>query len=370
MKLLYVTTVGMTMRFFQPLIQNLLNSGNTVDIACNEETSEIPNCYRQWGCNVFPILWERSPFSYGNIKAIKQIQYIVSNGHYDIVHCHTPIAAACTRIACRSARKHGTKVLYTAHGFHFYKGAPIKNWLIYYPVEWICAHWTDTLITINKEDYALAQKHMHAKQVEYVPGVGIDTKRFKNTVVDRKVKRAEISVPDDAFLLFSVGELNRNKNHETVIRSLAQLNQKTIHYAIAGKGDLRIYLEELATELGVAEQVHLLGFRTDIAELYKAADVCCFPSIREGLGLAALEGMASGLPLIATDNRGVRDYAEDRVNAILCPPLDMHCFAKAVCTLADEPEKRQAWGQKNQIIAARFNNEVVLTEMERIYKEL
>ena len=160
MKILYITTIGGTMNFFQSFIQRLVQEGHTVDIACNNTTSKVAGFYYELGCNVYAIQTSRSPLNKGNIRAIRQIKTLVENNHYDIVHCHTPIAAMCTRIACRRARKQGTKVFYTAHGFHFYKGAPLKNWLVYYPVEKICSYFTDILITINREDYALSLIHI------------------------------------------------------------------------------------------------------------------------------------------------------------------------------------------------------------------
>lgn len=311
MKILYVTTIGVTMGFFKSLIKELIDDGNIVDIATNETDSKVPDCYREWGCKVHQIDCSRSPLNFGNIKAVQQLSKLVESEKYDIVHCHTPIAAMCTRLACIRARKNGVKVFYTAHGFHFYDGAPLLNWLIYYPVEWVCSFFTDTLITINKEDYTRAQKHMHAKKVEYVPGVGIDVDKFKNTVIDKKAKREELGIPEDAFLLVSVGELNKNKNHEIVIKALAKLNNHNVHYAIAGVGELRDYLFILAKNLGIQERIHLLGYRTDIPEIYKSADVYIHPSFREGLPVSVMEAMASGLPCLVSKIRGNVDLLNE-----------------------------------------------------------
>lgn len=372
MRLLYITTIGRTMGFFETLIRELLDAGHIVDIATNESSGKdpVPACYREWGCRVFPLSCSRSPMDKGNLVAIREIKAIVRNGNYDIVHCHTPIAAACTRIACKGLRKNGVKVIYTAHGFHFYSGAPLKNWLLYYPVEWLCAHWTDTLITINKEDYELAQKHMHAKRVEYVPGVGIDTKRFKETTVDRAAKRREIGVPEDAILLMSVGELNENKNHSVVIKALARLNDKNVHYAIAGTGPLKESLESLAASLGVGEQLHLLGYRRDVAELYKAADVCVFPSKREGLGLAGIEGMAAGLPIIASAIGGILDYTVDGESGYNCAPNDVEDFAKAIARLAADNGLRTKMGRENTIQCERFDIMKINYRMKEIYRSI
>lgn len=304
MRILYITTIGSTMTFFTSLIYQLISEGKTVDICCNEEIKPVPTCYREWGCKVYPISCTRSPFNKGTVTAIREIRRIVREGNYDIVHCHTPIAAMCTRFACRKLRKSGLKVFYTAHGFHFYKGAPLKNWLLYYPVEWLCAHWTDTLITINREDYARAKKHLHAKRVEYVPGVGIDVDRFANTVVDRAAKRRELGIPEDAYLLLSVGELNENKNHAEVIRAIAEKADDNVHYMIAGEGSLRSNLLELASQCGISNRIHLLGFRSDVDELYKTADLFVLPSLREGLNVSLLEARAAGIPCKCKSIRG------------------------------------------------------------------
>ncbi len=280
MRILYVTTVGLTMGFFKSFIRDLIAQGHTVDIACNETDFPVDPFYKNMRCTVYPLSCSRSPLKTDNLRAIREIRDLVSANRYDIVHCHTPVAAACTRIACRKARKAGTKVIYTAHGFHFYKGAPRKNWLIYYPVEKLCARLTDTLITINQEDYALAQKKLHAKRVAYVPGVGIDVAAFADATVDRTAKRTEIGVPADAFLLLSVGELNENKNHATVVRAVAAADSANVHYAIAGRGEQHQALLDLADSLGISDQIHLLGYRQDVAELYKTADVFVHPSFR------------------------------------------------------------------------------------------
>ncbi len=364
MKILYTTTVGLTMGFFNALIHDLIEKGHTVDIACNESEFQVAECYRDWGCQIYPISWTRSPLSKANAKAIKELKDIVEENVYDIVHCHTPVAAVCTRLACKKLRKSGLKVFYTAHGFHFYKGAPIQNWLLYYPVEWLCSFWTDTLITINHEDFARAKKHFYAKKTEYVPGVGVDVDKFKNTVVDRAAKRKEIGVPEDAFLLLSVGELNKNKNHQIVIKALAKLNNPKIHYIIAGEGLLKTYLLNLARDAGVFGNVHLLGRRSDVAELYKAADVCVFPSIREGLGLAALEGMASGLPLLGVDNRGTREYVQD---AEMLLYDDVNAFVSAIQKMYANTDLTTEKGKRNIAVVENYSIDLVRERMEGIY---
>ena len=240
------------------------------------------------------------------VKSYLQLKELLTQG-FDLIHCHTPICAAMTRIAARQYRKKGTKVLYTAHGFHFFTGAPIKNWLIFYPVEWICSWWTDILITINKEDYARASSHLHAKKTVYVPGVGIDTAKFAPPPNGRYKIRKELGLADDQIMLLSVGELNTNKNHEAVIKALHNLHNTM--YVIVGSGELEEHLKTVAKETGV--DVRLTGYRTDVADFYNAADVYILPSLREGLNVSLMEAMASGLPIACGRIRGNTDLIDE-----------------------------------------------------------
>lgn len=331
MNILYVTTIGGTMGFFKQLVQKLVREGNTVDIATNETDSKVPGCYREWGCRVYPVSCTRQVACTGNLRAARELREVVRRNGYDIVHCHTPVAAACARIACRGLRKNGVKVVYTAHGFHFYKGAPLKNWLFYYPVEKVLSYWTDCLVTINKEDYRRAQKKFHAKRTEYVPGVGIDLKKFcvPDFVQDidgthipymlwRKKKREEFGLVSEDFVIVSVGELNANKNHKVVIEAVARLKNKKIKYLICGKGGLEDELTGFIEKLGLEKQVFLLGFCNDIREILWMGDLFAFPSKREGLPVALMEAMASGIPCIASNIRGNRDlFGKEKVKYLL-----------------------------------------------------
>ena len=367
MNILYVTTIGATMDFFVEYIGDLIKGGHTVDLAANVNERDVPQYFRSAGCNVFPLSCSRSPLSTGNFRAISQIRKLVQGGQYDIVHCHTPVAAMCTRIACIGARKRGTKVFYTAHGFHFFKGAPLKNWLLFYPVEKICSYFTDVLITINREDYQMAQKRLKACRVEYVPGVGVDVEKFRNTQVDKKQKRAELGIPENATMLLSVGELNRNKNQQVIIRALAQLNNPDIHYAVVGMGGQAEALKKLSEELGVAQQVHFLGYREDVAELCHTADIFCFPSQREGLGLAAVEAMAAGLSVVAADNRGTREYMINEETGFVCQNNDVASFADAIHKLQSDRRLRERIGEANKWKAEDFDLSKVTLQMKRIY---
>lgn len=369
MRILYITTISLTMNtFFKPHVEMLVKEGNQVDIACNYKDLPLDSLYETLGCQAYQVDFSRSPLSADNVKAFGQLKKVIENGGYDIVHCHTPNASVITRLVCRSYRKtRGLKVFYTAHGFHFYKGAPLLNWLVFYPVEKMCSRYTDKLITINQEDYSLAQNKFHAKEVCYVPGVGIDLSRFENVQVDRAAKRHEIGVPEDAFLLLSVGELNENKNHQVIVKALAKLNDPNVHYAIAGVGDKREYLLDLAKELGVSEQLHLLGYRKDIAELNHVADVFCFPSKREGLPVSPIEAMACGLPVVASNIRGISDYCEDGVTGYTCKSEDAVQFSETIGRLLNEPMIRETMKQQAASVGKGYTIKTVNELLLKIY---
>lgn len=265
-------------------------------------------------------------------------------------------------MAANRARKKGTKVFYTAHGFHFYKGAPLKNWLLYYPVEKFCSRFTDVLITINREDYALAQRKMKAKRVEYVPGVGVDLHKFGTSTVDKAAKRAELGVPEDAFVLLSVGELNENKNHQIVIQAIAHMD---VHYLIAGEGGERARLQHLIEELGISDRVKLLGYRRDVNELCRAADVYVLPSLREGLNLSVMEAMASFLPVACSRIRGNTDLIDENGGALFAPDSVQECEEAIKRVLYGE---LNAAGMHNAKKAENFSIQIVCEKMRELYE--
>lgn len=368
MKILYITTIGGTMVFFEDFIKQLVSAGHTVDIATNEKDSKVPECYRKMGCRIFPLECTRSPLKKGTFVTIKQIRQLLDKEKYDIVHCHTPIAAMCTRLAAGKARKRGTKVMYTAHGFHFCKSAPLVNWLVYFPIEWVCSFMTDVLLTMNNEDYTFAKKHMHAKKIRYVPGVGIDTDKFSGELSDRTQKRKEIGADENKVLLISVGELSKNKNHEIIIKALKNIDNA--EYIVAGRGDEEENLKKLADELKMADRVHFLGYRNDIAELYSVSDINVFPSHREGLPVALMEAMASGLPVICSKIRGNVDLVVNGKGGYLCNPSDESDFAERIRLLIENRDLARQMGEFNKEYIKTFSIENVLKVMNNIYGDV
>jgi len=300
MKILYVTTISNTVNtFLVPHIKMLVDRGYQVDVAFNIKQEVRPDLIKM-GCKVYNIQFQRSPYHLKNLKAFYELAEIIREGNYNCIHTHTPVASAFVRLICMK-NKH-VKVLYTAHGFHFFDGAPIKNWLIYYPVEKILSRYTDILITINKEDYHRARKFFKAKNVVYIPGVGIEFDKISKLDIDKATKLKELGLPPDAFIMLSVGELNRNKNHETIIRALAELDNPKIHYIVCGSGQLENRLLHLAKNLGIERQVYLLGYRDDVHEICKISDIFAFPSFRVGEELHYNENYRDNIMFLRFDS--------------------------------------------------------------------
>jgi glycosyltransferase involved in cell wall biosynthesis len=369
-KVLFVATVvkAHIMVFHIPFLKWFKENGYETYVCAKNDYENKDECNIPYCDNYFDLPFERSPIKKNNFKTYKQLKQIIDSNEFDIIHCHTPMGGVLARLAAHNSRSNNATVIYTAHGFHFYKGAPIANWLLYYPVERWLSRYTDVLITINKEDYSRAQ-NFKAKSIKYVPGVGIDTHKFNEFNVNKVSKRNEIGIPKDSTIVLSVGELNKNKNHEIVIRAIAKLGNPNIYYVICGEGPLANYLRDLAKELEIANQVKLLGFRSDIAEISKISDVFAFPSFREGLSLSLMEAMSSGLPVICSNIRGNSDLVVEDKGGYLVKPDDLQGFINAIQKVYENNKQRKNKGIYNRSMIKNFSLQNVIVEMEYIYSK-
>lgn len=375
--IIVASVASMIQQFNMHNIQLLLDNGYEVDVVCNykngntisaDKVEELIEVLNSKGVKTIHMPIPRNLKNVHDIVySVRQLSSLIKHNNYKLLHCHSPIGGVISRISAMKYRKRGLRVIYTAHGFHFYKGAPIMNWVLFFPIEYFFSWFTDVLITINNEDYNFAQKYMHSKKVVYIPGIGIDTEKFSIQNFNRRRKREILGIQNDEYILLSVGELNENKNHETVIRAIALLNNDKIHYFIAGKGDKCKYLNELANNLGV--KLHLLGYRTDINELLNCSDVYLFPSLREGLSVALMEAMASGLPCVVSEIRGNVDLIDNNHGGYLCNPKKIEDFCKALKYIINDKQIRRKFGQYNLDKIKRFDKKIVLNEMKKIYFE-
>lgn len=371
-KVLFVATVVKThlMQFHLPYLKMFHDMGWETAVAAKNdyedpEECQIPDCDRY-----FDIPFHRSPMNIDNITAYQMLKKIIDEEHYDLIHCHTPVGATIARLAARKARRKGTRVIYTAHGFHFFSGAPMKNWLLYYPAEWLMSFLTDDLITINKEDFDRAKKHMHPKHLQYVPGVGINRSKFVITAAQRQEKRRELGFGDEDFLILTVAEMTKNKNHITILNALAAMKDMPefshIHYLLCGRGEQWNPLEEAAEDLGLSGHVHFLGYRTDVWSLYGACDLFAFMTYREGLPVSLMEAMAAGMAIVCTRVRGNVDLIEDGVSGVFVEN-DPQALEKQILALYWDPEKRSDLGAGAMEGVKPFGEETVHKKMREIY---
>lgn len=374
-KMLMVATVpSMIGQFNMNNISILLDLGYEVHVACNwndrsvwtqEKVDNLKNKLNDLKVKFYQIDFSRSIFDLKNhFESYKQILELTNKNKYNFIHCHTPIASVITRLVCKKSR---IKCIYTAHGFHFYKGAPLINWMIFYPIEKYLSKYTDILITINKEDFTLAKSKFYASKVYKVPGVGIDTKKYIECNVDKDSYRKKLGINISDFVIISVGELSERKNHSTIIKAISKLDNPNIKYLIAGIGNKKKDLEDLICKLHLEEKVFLLGFRSDIPELCHCADIYAFPSKREGLGLAAIEGMASGLPLLSSNINGINDYSINGKTGFSYPPEDYIGFSKGIEYFFKNPIRRHEIGNININIAKKYDIRKVDLIMTNIY---
>ena len=307
-KVLFTATVDSHIKHFHlPYLKWFQQQGYEVHVATNG-VEEISYCDKK-----HTIRFERSPFKTNNFRAIKQLKKIIEEEKFDIIHCHTPMGSVVTRLSAMKAReKYNTKVIYTAHGFHFFKGASFLNWVMYYPVEKMLAKVTDCLITINKEDYNLAKKKFKTKQIELVHGVGVDPRKFdfQISVQEKTNIRKSLGLEQEDFVIIYPAELNKNKNQKMLLKVIAMLKKegnKKIKVLLPGKDSFHGKYKEMAKKLGIESEIKFLGYRSDIPQLLKISDLSVSTSKREGLPINLIEAKIAGLPVIATNCRGNRD---------------------------------------------------------------
>lgn len=373
-RILISSTDVMMYLFLLPHVKKLANSYQ-IDVACSsadeyksEGYEEVIRSELPKNSKYFHISSERSPYSIANFKAFKELRMIMSKGHYDLVWTNEPVMGVITRLAASKFRKNGLKVLYLAHGFHFFKGAPILNW-IYYPVEKICSYFTDLMVMINKEDFQFTKKNFSKNDSRYIEGIGIDLSKYVDVSVDVTKKRKELGVDENDILILSAGELMTRKNHEVIIEAISLINNPKIKYIICGIGDRLDFLTNLAIKCGVKDRVSFIGLRYDIPELLQATDIFAHPSKREGLGMAPLEAMASGLPILTSNIQGIKDYSVDGVTGFSLDPNDINGFSLAIKKLSDDRELRRKIGKNNVQAVQKWGVENSTIQLKNIITE-
>lgn len=353
----------------RPYLEKALDMGYEVWFGTNRDKPENLEC--ELPIHMYDSHTYRSIFNLkDNIIAYKNFMKILKNNDIEVIHCNTPIGGMIGRICGKKARiKH---IIYTAHGFHFYKGAPLLNRTIFKWAERLMAHWTDSIITMNEEDYQAAQKFTLKLEgkVFYVPGVGIDTEAYKKVKINKKKKRAELGLNDDDILLISMGDLVKRKNHKIAIKAVKKINNSKVHYLICGVGSEMNNLIKLSKSLGIDKQVHFLGFRSDVNELLKISNIFLFTSLQEGLPRSLMEAMASGLPCVISDIRGNRDLIIEGKGGYLVKRNDIDEYAKRINELIQDRKLRIQMEKENIERIKAFSIEEVKKRIEDIYEEI
>lgn len=376
--LMLASVASMIDQFNMPNIVLLQKLGYEVDVACNfiegntcsdERVAELKQKLQDMHVRCFQIDFARNIKHMGqNMRALRQVEGLMKQNGYAFCHCHSPIGGVVARIAGHRTR---TKVIYTAHGFHFYQGAPVMNWLVYYPVEKMLSRWTDVLITINHEDYELAKKKFKMKKLTYVPGIGIDTQREGLSQKEKEEKRKELGIPQDAFLITNAAEFTPNKNQKTVIEAIEQLHNPNIYFVMCGIGEKKAELEQYVKEHGLEEHIRFVGFRNDLHEILQTSDCFVLSSFREGLSVALMEAMAEGLPVVCGRIRGNVDLIKDGKGGILVSPENKEDYEAAFRKLYEMKHKEltdfQRMGHINAENVKSFGRSAVESIMKGVY---
>ncbi len=351
--------------FHLPYIKWFKNNGYEVHILTNAGGKTADCCDKLYDLNI-----QRSPFSLKNIAAYRKAKKIINTENYDIVHCHTPMGGVIGRLASKAIRKKGAKVLYTAHGFHFYKGASVINWLLYYGMEKKLARKTDCIITINQEDYLIAKRKFEKKntRIEKISGIGVDITKYSPTQDKTALKKA--MGYEGKFLLIYAAEFIPRKNHKFFIDAMVELKDKcpNVKILFAGKGILKDKLISYTEKKGVAEYIDYLGFRKDMPDLLKMSDLLISSSYQEGLAINVIEGLASGLPVVVSDVRGNSDSVQNGKNGYVFAVNSVNDFCNKVMGLWDNKEKYKEFSNNALKTAKEFSIENSLLQMQEIYK--
>ena len=353
MKILYTATVlSHICQFHLPHMKMLQEMGWEVHAAAHDNLS-AKNGLQLKNCDKFiEIPFDRSPKSPSNFKAYKRLKKLLSEEHYDVILCNTPMGGVVTRLAAKKTRKRGTKVIYMAHGFHFFKGSSKASWLTYYPIEKHMAKYCDLLVTINEEDYALAQERFSKRtKIAHIHGVGVNEQRYHPATEEEQLamREAEGLSPDD-FVILCTGELNENKNQKTLISAAALLKDRIprLKVLLAGNGPKEQELRDQIALLGLQDTVKLLGYRTDLERVTPAVDLVVSCSHREGMPLNIIEAMLCKKPVVASHNRGHDELVEDGVTGYLLQPEDMDGFADRVMRLSCDSDALYKMGEEGQ----------------------
>lgn len=358
------TTDNMIWQFLLPHIKHLESLGNTVECVCAKTGFWFEELEKQHGIKMHEINFARSPLSPKNLKGYKQLKKLQRQEKFEVVYCQQPVGGVMGRLL---AKKYKLPCIYTAHGFHFFKGnSKIKNF-IFKTIENYCSKWTDALITINEEDYQAALK-MNAKKVYKINGIGYDPKKYQEGRKRENIRK-ELGLIDE-FTILTVAEIIKRKNYETMINAINELKEENIKFLICGRGQDKEEIEQKVKDLGLEQKVQFLGYRKDINDIMIASDLYLLPSYQEGLTLSIIEALHFGLPVVTSTARGNKDLIEDVKGGFVCNPDDHKAIAEKIKLIKENESLRNLMKQENLKNSKNYDIDVVQKQLEEIYKEI
>lgn len=364
-RILIVATIDRHIeKFHLPYIKEFKKMGYEVHVATNGY-KELENVDKKI---TIPI--QRTPFSIKNIFSIFELRRIIKKNNYEIIHCHTPMGSVITRLAAKYIKKGSSPfVVYTAHGFHFFKGASKVNWLIYYNIEKVLSKYTDLILTINNEDYRLAKEKFYCN-IEYVPGVGIDLSKFIPKTESLYVSnRKKIGISNSSFVITYVAELSNRKNQEVLISAMSRLCEKydNLKLYLIGDGPNVEEYKKLVKQLNLEDNVIFSGYQSDVTKYLYASDMLVSSSKQEGLPVNILEGMSIGLPIVVSNCRGNIDLIKNGYNGLIVEN-DSMSFEQAIEKIFLDKNLRDKLGEKNLLEIKKYSlQDVVNQTMEKIF---
>lgn len=364
--LIVCTTDSMIWNFLIPHIKELEKKGILVECACSRTGFYFDELEQIYNIRLHEINFGRNPFKLQNISAFKKLLKLIKLEQYDIIYGHEPVGGAMARLAGKANRK---KVIYLSHGFHFFKHAPLKHWILYYSFEFVLSFFTDAIITICSEDFKNAKK-LHAKRIYKIPGIGVDFNKYDISDREflRKSMRKKLGLSENDVALVCVGELSKRKNQVVILEAMSRMNNEHIHLILAGEGQLEKYIEKKARDLGLIDKIHLLGFRRDVANILCIADIFVFPSLWEGLGLAGIEAMYSGVPIIGSNRQGIKDYIINNKTGFLFDPTNVKQLCNAINMMLDDKCNTKKMIFEGKKLVEMFSIDNSIKELNKIYE--
>lgn len=359
------TTDNMIWQFLIPHIKRLQELGNEVECVCAKTGFWFDELKDKYGFVVHDIQFTRNPISIRNIKGFKELVKLQKEKQYNLVYCQQPVGGVMGR---KLAKKFKLPCIYTAHGFHFFKGNNFLKNFIFKTIEKHYSRYTTALVTINEEDYLASQK-FYAKKTYKINGIGFDNKKYTIPIKSREETRKELGLQQDDFVVCTVAEFIKRKNYETMLKTLCNLD-KDIKLVSCGRGVLLEEIKEKAKALGLENRILFLGYRNDVNSIMNMSDMYFLPSYQEGLTLSIIEAMSFGLPVVTSNVRGNRDLIENNKGGFICEPNDVDGFAKAITKLSTSPELSQQFGDFNKTASVNYSIQKVIEQLDKVYEEM